>query len=133
MTCDPVPSATTGPTVPADLVGMLDLLAETIVHALGFGVAAVNIARPDGSFAVVSVAGDASAREMLLGTVDTAESWSTLLAAGEPWGRLRFPHHRNQAAYVESSSWVPDMEPAGDEDAWHLEDSLFAPLTSTDA
>jgi hypothetical protein len=46
------------PTIPGDLVAMLDLLAQTIVEALGFGVAAVNIVRPDGSLEVVSVAGD---------------------------------------------------------------------------
>jgi diguanylate cyclase (GGDEF)-like protein len=119
-------------TVPDDLVGMLDLLAETIVSALGFGVAVVNISQADGSMAVVSVAGDASARETLLGSVDTAATWTTLLAASEPWGRLRFIDHSNDAAYVDALSWVPDVEPGEGEDAWHPEDALFAPLTATD-
>ena len=51
------------PTIPDDLVAMLDLLCQTIVTALGFGVAVVNIVRPDGSLLVVSVAGDDQARE----------------------------------------------------------------------
>jgi hypothetical protein len=72
------------PTVADDLVAMLDLLAETIVQALGFGVAVVNIASPDGSLRAVSVAGDDAAREILLGTVEGAEVWDELLAMSEP-------------------------------------------------
>ena len=120
------------PTVPDDLVAMLDLLAQTIVQALGFGVAAVNIARPGGSLEVVSVAGDDDARRMLLGTVHSAEVWDQILAVSEPWGRLRFADHRNEAANQELYSWVPDIVPITAEDAWHPEDALFAPLTAKD-
>ena len=63
------------PTVSHALVAMLDLLAQTIVQALGFGVAAVNIARPDGFLEVIAVAGDTPARTPLLGTVYSAEIW----------------------------------------------------------
>src|SRR5450631_863544 len=93
------------PTVPDDLVAMLDLLAQTIVQALGFGVAAINIARPDGSLKVISVAGDADARKTLLGTVYKAEMWDKVLAASEPWGRLRFADHRNEAAIRGLLTW----------------------------
>lgn len=120
------------PTVADDLVAMLDLLAETIVQALGFGVAVVNIARPDGSLRAVSVAGDDDARENLLGTAEGAEVWDQLLAVSEPWGRLRFADHRNEAANVGGLRWVPDLEPIDAEDAWHPEDALFAPLVATD-
>jgi diguanylate cyclase (GGDEF)-like protein len=120
------------PTVPDDLVAMLDLLAQTIVKALGFGVAAVNIARPDGSLEVVSVAGDEQARRMLLGTVQSAEIWDQFLAMSDPWGRLRFADHRSQDANSDLLSWVPDMVPIDAEDAWHPEDALFAPLTAAD-
>ena len=120
------------PTIPDDLVAMLDLLAQTIVKALGFGVAAVNIARPDGSLEVVSVAGDEQARKMLLWTVQSAETWDHLLAVSEPWGRLRFADHRNQDANSDLLSWVPDIVPIDAEDAWHPEDALFAPLTAAD-
>ena len=120
------------PTVSGDLVSMLDLLAETIVSTLGFGVAVVNITRPDGSLEVMSVAGDEEAREMLLGTVDSAATWDGLLAASEPWGRLRFADHRNEDAYRHMLSWVPDMEPLDAEDAWHPEDALFVPLIGVD-
>ena len=118
------------PTVPDDLVAMLDLLAQTIVKALGFGVAAINIALPDGSPEVVSVAGDEQARKMLLWTVQSAETWDHLLAVSEPWGRLRFADHRGQDANSDFLSWVPDIVPIDAEDAWHPEDALFAPLTA---
>lgn len=126
------PSGPVEPTVPDDLVAMLDLLAQTVVNALGFGVAVVNIARPDGSLEVVSVAGDEQARKMLLGTSQSAEVWDKFLAVSEPWGRLRFADHRNQDADGDLLSWVPDIVPIDAEDAWDPEDALFAPLTAAD-
>jgi diguanylate cyclase (GGDEF)-like protein len=120
------------PTIPRDLVAMLDLLAQTIVEALGFGVAAINIVRPDGSLEVVSVAGDDSARAALLGTVDTAEVWDELLSVGERWGRLHFLDHRSEDAAVVGLRWIPDIEAGEELDAWHPEDALFAPLTARD-
>lgn len=126
-------SATTADaTAGGGLVVMLDLLAETIVQALGFGVACINIARPDGALEVVAVAGDDRAREALLGAVRGAETWDRLLSVSEPWGRLRFADHRNDAANVEMLSWVPDTAPIDAEDAWHPEDALYAPLTASD-
>jgi diguanylate cyclase (GGDEF)-like protein len=115
-----------------ELVAMLDLLAETIVQALGFGVACFNIARPDGTLEVVSVAGDKEARRVLLGTVYGAEVWDELLSVSEPWGLLRFADHRNEAANVDLLSWVPEVVPIDAEDAWHPEDALYAPLTASD-
>lgn len=120
------------PTVEDDVVAMLNLLAETIVQALGFGVAAVNISRPDGSMEAVSVAGNDDARDMLLGTIEGAEVWDKMLAMSEPWGRLRFADHRNEAANVGQFSWIPDVIPIEAENAWHPEDALFAPLIATD-
>ena len=126
----PVPED--GPTVSDDLVSMLDLLTQTIVSALGFGVAVINIAHPDGTFEVASVAGDQGARAMLLGSTDSAEVWDALLAASEPWGRLRFADHRNESAHLDLMTWIPDVEPVDAEDAWHPEDALFAPLVGSD-
>jgi len=120
-------------TVGGGLVAMLDLLTETIVQALGFGVACINITRPDGTLEVVAVAGDDEARKALLGAVRGAETWNELLSVSEPWGRLRFADHRNEAANVDMLSWVPDTVPIDDaEDAWHPEDALYAPLTASD-
>jgi diguanylate cyclase (GGDEF)-like protein len=120
------------PTVPDDLLAMLDLLAQTIVEALGFGVAAVNIVRPDGSLQVVSVAGDDGARAALLGAVDTAEVWDQLLSTGERWGRLHFLDHRSEDAELLGLHWIPDIDVDDSPDAWHPQDALFAPLTASD-
>jgi diguanylate cyclase (GGDEF)-like protein len=111
---------------------MLDRLAATIVQALGFGVACVNIARPDGTLEVVSVAGDDEARKKLLGSTEGAEVWDRMLKASEPWGLLRFADHLNEAASVDTLTWIPSFEPIDAEDAWHPEDALFAPLTAAD-
>jgi diguanylate cyclase (GGDEF)-like protein len=118
--------------VAGELVVMLELLASTIVQALGFGVACINITRADGSLEVVAVAGDDDARRALLGAVRGAETWDRLLSVSEPWGLLRFADHRNEAANVEMLSWVPDTAPIDAEDAWHPEDALYAPLTASD-
>ncbi len=125
-------SGSTAPTVSDDLIAMLDELALTIVEALRFGVAVVNLVRPDGSLEVVSVAGDKDARRALLGTVDTAEIWETLLSNSEPWGRLRFADHLSEGADANSLTWVPDIKAIDAEDAWHPEDALFAPLIAAD-
>ncbi|HET7385431.1 MAG TPA: GGDEF domain-containing protein [Nocardioidaceae bacterium] len=111
---------------------MLDLLAETIVTGLGFGVAVINIVRPDGNLQVASVAGDEDARATLLGTVDAAKTWDKLLAASEPWGRLRFLDHRNADAFADMMTWVPDLTMLDCDDAWHPDDGLFAPLIGSD-
>jgi diguanylate cyclase (GGDEF)-like protein len=120
------------PTAPEDLVAMLDLLAQTIVEALGFGVACINIARPDGTLEVVSVTGDEAARATLLGSRQSAATWHTLLAASEEWGRLRFADHRRLADDPGLLTWVPDVDPGHGEDGWHPADALFAPLTAAD-
>lgn len=120
------------PTVPSDLVAMLDLLAQTLVDALGFGVAAINLAQPGGSLKVVSVAGDDSARAALLGSVESAAAWDRLLSAAERWGRLRFLDHRSADAVDIGVAWIPDIEIGDDPHAWHPEDCLFAPLIAGD-
>jgi len=119
-------------TIPDDLIAMLDLLAETIVQALGFGVAVINLTRPDGSLEVVSVAGDEDARGVLLGTTDTVERWQHMLLVSEDWGRLRFQDHAHELAAPELLTWVPDFEMVDAEDAWHPADALFAPLVAED-
>ncbi len=115
-----------------DLAAMLDLLAGTIVELLGFGVAVVNVARPDGALEAVAVAGDADAREALLGSVNSAQSFDDIWAVSEDWGRLRFVHHRTLGNGEVAYFWVPDIEVSDAEDAWHPEDALFAPLIATD-
>lgn len=120
------------PTIPGDLVSMLDVLAQTIVDALGFGVTAVNLVRPDGTFEVVSVAGNDQARDLLLGTVESAQAWEEILAASETWGRLHFLDHSRHPETVAMLLWKSDVAALDTERAWHPEDALFALLTAED-
>ncbi len=115
-----------------DLAPMLEVLTRTIVEDLGFGVAVINLARPDGTLEVVSVAGDTAARDALLGTVDSGGSWDELLSRSESWGRLRFLDHAAEDARTDYLSWIPDIAPVEAPDAWHPEDALFAPLLASD-
>ena len=113
---------------------MLDLLAQTIVQALGFGVCRGQH-RSDQtalwkSFLLSQVT---SRHERCCSTaVQSAEIWDQILTVSEPWGRLRFADHRNEETNRELLSWVPDFVPIDAEDAWHPEDALFAPLTAAD-
>ena len=112
-----------------DLTATLDSVAQAVVQIGGFGVAVVNLARPDDTFEVVTVAGDESARTALLGNVETAQRWKQLLERSERMGNLCFiDHRRGPPLSEEIFTWVPDVTPVDDEAAWHPLDALFAPL-----
>jgi diguanylate cyclase (GGDEF)-like protein len=100
------------------------------VDGAGFGVAAVNLRQPDGSFAVVSVAGDESARETLQGTVLSCAKWNGELERSEQWGALRFVDGRVHPFSADLFSWIPDVPVPEDEISWHPLDALYAPLTA---
>ncbi len=119
--------------MPPELEATLDLLSQTIVNTLGFGVAVVNLVGPDETLEVVSCAGPAEVREQLLGRTDTKEHWQRILQASEEWGRLRFLDH-NLVDFDASEffMWVPDFVPSDEPDAWHPEDALFALLYASD-
>jgi diguanylate cyclase (GGDEF)-like protein len=114
------------------LEATLDLLAQTIVNALGFKVAVVNLVRPDGSLEVVSCVGPSDVRELLLGRVDSKRNWERILAASVEWGRLRFLDHANSVETADMLVWVPEMDVLDAPDAWHPDDALFAPLYAYD-
>jgi diguanylate cyclase (GGDEF)-like protein/PAS domain S-box-containing protein len=117
-----------------DLQAMLDLLAQTVVNALGFAVAAVNLVESPRRVVVVSVAGPDEVRDRLLGTSDTLANWERMLAAGQTWGRLAFLDHSqvSEDIFTEGASWTPDVPASDHPDAWHPEDFLFAPLYASD-
>ena len=111
----------------------LTRVVEGVVAGLGFGVAAVNVVHPDGSFETVAVAGSEDARQTLLGSQAPADAFDLEFAIAEHWGTLRFvPHDRLPAGMA--TGWVPPAEvvavPVGidGEIAWHPLDALFAPL-----
>jgi diguanylate cyclase (GGDEF)-like protein len=119
-----------------DLTTTLDAVVQAVVDVAGFGVAAMNLAVEDG-FEVVSVAGDAGARETLLGSRESREQWERLMRHSQRLGGLRFLDHRTEIpADDDMFAWVPEPHQIGrstagheNDDAWHPLDALFAPLT----
>ena len=124
------------PDASLSLESTLDLLAQTIVSALGFDVAVINYVESPGVLTVVSVAGPDEVREHLLGSTESLETWTRMLAACTRWGRLRFlDHAARESASVDKLSmrwWVPEFEVEDGDDAWHPQDALFAPLHASD-
>ncbi len=112
---------------------VLQGIADAVVEVLEFGAAAINLVEPDGTVRTAAVAGPAELDTELLGRVGPLSEWTALLASAERWGELRFLSHR-----VDIEQWraVPTWVPAGpepaDEEAWHPDDALLAPMTSPD-
>ena len=116
-----------------DLHETLQIVVQSVVDQLGFGVALVNMARPGDICEVVAVAGSEEAAEALLGTRAPMDAWYTLLAACEPWGELRFLDHRSDQSQAEAiAGWTPPTAPGDDPDDWHPDDMLLAPLYGPD-
>jgi diguanylate cyclase (GGDEF)-like protein len=113
-----------------ELTATLDAVAQGVVDGAGFDVAAVNLARPDGDFSVVSVAGDQGAREALMGTVQTAAKWQHEFERSEQLGQLRFIDGRRQPKTEGMFVWVPDLPAPDDDGLWHPLNALYAPLTA---
>ncbi len=109
-----------------DLSVTLDAVTHGVISATGFGVAALNMKRPDSDYEVVSVSGSEEAEAALLGLVGSAASWQQLRERAEQWGDLWYVNH--QTAVEDLTVWVPDVEVSTSPDKWHPEDSLFAPL-----
>jgi diguanylate cyclase (GGDEF)-like protein len=116
-----------------DLQELLGAIARTISESLGYETVVVNLYRPAwDDFCVVTVHGNAAAREHLLGRVRGLAEWRTLLDD-------RF---LRRGAYVvpageydwsqEGSTFVPAREAAGGTDGWHPEDALFVPMRHGD-
>lgn len=134
--------------ITADLMQLRDLGAtlDAVVHgarALGFGVAVMNVVHDD-TVEVTTVAGPDTARERLLGVHEPLAVWNRLLDACEDWGALRFMPHGVRVV-EEMSEWVVEEgepiqgvgpwfpDPSGpNSEAWHPEDSLFAPMYGAD-
>src|SRR5580692_7784170 len=130
-----LPAATepTGGSPFLDLAETLQLVADTIVESLGFEVAVVNIVDSDQDMVVAAVSGPDEVRAHLLNRRQGRDGWSKLVAASEPWGRLRFLDHATSLADpADIFSWIPDLPVSDDPNAWHPEDALFAPLQSSD-
>jgi diguanylate cyclase (GGDEF)-like protein len=112
-----------------DLDAVLEAIARTIAECLGFGTVAVNLYRPAwDDFQVTNVYGNPGAREALLGDARGLASWQPLL--DERFlrrGAYLIPHELFDWA-ADVATFVPDIEPTDDPDAWHPEDALMVPM-----
>ncbi|MFY9931281.1 MAG: diguanylate cyclase [Streptosporangiaceae bacterium] len=116
-----------------DLRETLQIVADAVVDHLGFGCVAVNLLLPGDICEAAAIAGPAEAREALLGSQAPMEAVREMLAACEPWGELRFLDHRKADGIGQDiPEWIPPIPPSDDPDAWHPDDSLFAPLHAPD-
>jgi diguanylate cyclase (GGDEF)-like protein len=115
----------------SDLQEVLEDVAQTISEVLGYGAVVVNVYRPafDDMLTAAAV-GSEDSLQQLLGTVSPNDSWTPLLA-----NRFR----RREGAYfvpdgefdwdsLGVDTYVPDLEPSDDPDAWLPGDALFVPL-----
>jgi diguanylate cyclase (GGDEF)-like protein len=115
----------------ADLQEVLEDVARTISEVLGYRAVVVNVYRPafDDMLTAAAV-GSVESLQALLGTVSPNDTWTPLLA-----DRFR----RREGAYfvpdgefdwdsLEVETYVPDIEPSDDPDAWLAGDALFVPL-----
>jgi diguanylate cyclase (GGDEF)-like protein/PAS domain S-box-containing protein len=113
------------------LMETLQAVADGVVAALGFGVAAVNFVQPDGDLHISAIAGPSEAREALLGKTVPRQAVDDLIARSQPWGALRFVPH-GQPTLGQPFEWVADVVPTTDPEAWHPEDALFGPMYGSD-
>ena len=117
----------------AELAQTLALVADTIVESLGFDVAVINICHDEETMLVAAVCGPQEVKDALLRRRQGRAGWATLMTISEPWGPLRFIDGRNSHEDPDDlMAWVPNIEVSDDPDAWHPEDSLFAPLSAAD-
>ncbi|HVS85748.1 MAG TPA: GAF domain-containing protein, partial [Gaiellaceae bacterium] len=116
-----------------ELPELLDAIARAIGESLGYGTVAINLYRPEwDDFQVATIHGNEKAREALLGRVRAGSDWEVLLderflrrgayfvpAGSIDWASL-------------GASYIPDVEPSADPNAWDPEDALFMPLRHQD-
>ncbi|MER5362431.1 diguanylate cyclase CdgB [Streptomyces sp. NPDC002785] len=112
------------------LADTLQTVADGIVAGLGYGLACVNLVRPDGDLVVAAFAGSSAAEALITGRVGSRSSWERRLSMGEAWDELRFIPHTDGWVLLDDD--VPQWHTEGPdprfEDEWHPEDRLYAPM-----
>ena len=112
-----------------DTQDVLEEIAHGVVDVLGYGVAA--IARIEGDALVMTnVAGPPEVVDQILGRRTPSDQIMDEFRQAERWGILRYiPPGRMTDARL-NAAWIPDVEIVDDDDSWHPEASLYAPLYS---
>jgi diguanylate cyclase (GGDEF)-like protein len=112
-----------------DLDAVLEAIGRTIAECLGFGTVAINLYRPAwDDFEVTNVYGNPGAREALLGDARDLTSWQPLLDERFLRRGAYLIHHEDYDWDVDVATFVPELEPTDDPDAWHPEDALMVPM-----
>lgn len=108
---------------------VLQLLADSVVHTIGFRLCVVNAIIGE-QMIPVSVAGPVEVREAVLGTtVNSRSIIDATLRAGVPMGRFCFVSH--EQALDLPGHWVtPTLEQNDQPHGWHPDNVLLAPLHS---
>jgi diguanylate cyclase (GGDEF)-like protein/putative nucleotidyltransferase with HDIG domain len=116
-----------------ELEPMLDAVAGCVSTAIGFGTVAINLYRPAyDDFEALAVHGNAAARRALLGTTSPSAAWA----------RLVDPRFLRRGVYVlpagtydwdgdSAITYVPEIAPSDDPDAWDADDAMFVPVRSS--
>jgi GAF domain-containing protein len=117
-----------------DLRRLLEEIAATIAHELGFTAVVVNVYRPawDDYEVVVVEDPDEASREQLMGsTVSPADLQKLLAERFRRHGAYLVPHDEFDFESVDMT-WVSGTATAKGPDAWHPDDVLIVPLTASD-
>lgn len=109
-------------------VDALQNIADGVTELAGFEVAAISVARGDGTLEMIAVAGSSEAREQLMHHRTPISEIEQELKQAEHWGDLRFVPHERMTVAEDQLGWVPDLPVSQDPDAWHPLDLLMAPI-----
>ncbi|TMJ95415.1 MAG: diguanylate cyclase [Actinobacteria bacterium] len=118
----------------SDVETLLGEVARVIAESLGFRAVVINIYRPAwDDFYVTTVYGSPEAKELLLGDSEGWDVWKPLLDERfEQRGAYVIPHGEFDWDADGVKSFVPDIDPVDEPDAWHPEDALMLPMRHTD-
>ena len=118
----------------ADLPKLLEQVARVVAESLGFGTVVINLYRDAwDDFEVTTVHGNEDAARVLLGSTQGWDVWAPLLDARfERRGAYFVPQGEFDWGAAELQSFVPEVPPAANIDAWHAEDALFVPMSASD-
>ncbi|MFF9090082.1 diguanylate cyclase CdgB [Streptomyces sp. NPDC014991] len=112
------------------LADTLQTVADGVVGALGYEMAAVNLVRPEGDLVVAAFSGNSAAEALITGRAGSRDSWDRRLGMGERWGDLVFIPHTEGWVLDDDDvpQWYTDGPAPRFEDEWHPSDRLFAPM-----
>ncbi len=117
-----------------DLDALLPAIGAVVADSLGFRTVVISLYRPAwDDFRVEAVHGSEAGRQTLLGRERTWAEWNPLLNPRfARHGCYLLPWDQFDWSQDTTVSFVPDLPPSDDPDAWHPEDALFVPLRRSD-